>query len=47
MMREGRLNYRLGLLSIISGILVGIVVSLFRVAIPLLMGMVEHLLNWG
>lgn len=44
---EGRLNYRLGLLSIISGILVGIVVSLFRVAIPLLMGLVEHLLNWG
>ncbi|MGY0837575.1 ClC family H(+)/Cl(-) exchange transporter [Aerococcus urinaeequi] len=46
-MHEGRLNYRLVLLSVISGILVGIVVSLFRVAIPFLMGLVTWLLNWG
>ncbi|MGH2117726.1 ClC family H(+)/Cl(-) exchange transporter [Aerococcus sp. L_32] len=46
-MHEGRLNYRLGLLSIISGVLVGIVVSLFRIAIPLVMGLVSGLLQWA
>lgn len=46
-MDEGRLNHRLGLLSIVSGILVGIVVSGFRVAIPFVMGIVETVLVWG
>lgn len=46
-MGEGRLNHRLGLLSIVSGILVGIVVSAFRVAIPVVMGIVETVLVWG
>lgn len=46
-MDEGRLNYRLGLLSIITGIIVGFVVSGFRVAIPFIMHNVENVMTWG
>lgn len=46
-MDEGRLNYRLGLLSIITGIIVGFVVSGFRVAIPFIMHNVENVMAWG
>lgn len=46
-MDEGRLNHRLGLLSIVTGILVGIVVSVFRLAIPFIMHIVEAVLTWG
>lgn len=46
-MDEGRLNHRLGLLSIVTGILVGIVISVFRLAIPFITGLVEVVLHWG
>lgn len=46
-MDEGRLNHRLGLLSVVTGIIVGIVVSEFRLAIPAIMHVVESILVWG
>ncbi|MGH2077529.1 ClC family H(+)/Cl(-) exchange transporter [Aerococcus urinaeequi] len=46
-MHEGRLNYRLGLLSVVTGVIVGIVLSGFRLAIPAIMHVVEGVLDWG
>lgn len=46
-MHEGRLNYRLGLLSVVTGVIVGIVLSGFRLAIPAIMHVVEGVLVWG
>lgn len=46
-MEEKRLDFKLGFVSLVTGLLVGVVVSGFRLAIPFLMGMVGKLLQFG
>ncbi|MGP6140664.1 ClC family H(+)/Cl(-) exchange transporter [Jeotgalibaca sp. A127] len=46
-MKEKRLDFKVGLLSILSGLLVGVVVSAFRLMIPILTGLVNDLILFG
>lgn len=46
-MKEKRLDFKLASLSILTGLLVGVVVSLFRLAIPLLMGVIKDFIQFS
>lgn len=46
-MLEKRLDYNVGFLSILTGLLVGVVVSVFRPAIPIMLGFIEALILFG
>lgn len=46
-MKEKRLDFKIGALSILTGLLVGLVVSVFRLAIPLVMTFVQDILLFG
>ena len=45
-MKEKRLDFKLASLSILTGLLIGVVVSLFRLAIPLLMGVIKDFIQF-
>ena len=46
-MVEKRLDFRIGFLSILTGAFVGVIVSIFRLAIPYVTTFVQHLLAFG